>query len=379
MSKTLALSKQLIRRSSVTPEDAGCQELLAGELAAMGFHIEHLQFEDVKNLWATRGDTGPLFVFAGHTDVVPPGPLSEWKHPPFEAEEEDGFLYGRGAADMKTSLAAMITAVESFTEKHGEAPRIAFLITSDEEGIAINGTRKMVEVLQERGISIDHCLIGEPSSTEKLGDVVKIGRRGSLSGNLIVEGVQGHVAYPHLAENPIHSAMPVLAELLTQEWDKGNECFPPTSMQISNIAGGTGANNVIPRTLKIDFNFRFSTELVPNEIKERVEEVLTSCCSRYGMNWHLSGLPFLTPPGKLRSAVVEAIAQVTGISTEESTTGGTSDGRFISPMGAEVVELGPCNDTIHKVNERVKIADIENLRRIYLAVLENCLLEGPGE
>ena len=371
MSKTLELAKDLISRNSITPEDAGCQPLMIDRLKAIGFEIENLRFEDVDNFWARRGTEGPLLAFAGHTDVVPTGPLSDWKYPPFEPTIEGDLLYGRGAADMKGSLASMIVACENFIAKHPDHKgSIAFLITSDEEGPSINGTVKVVEHLEKRNEKIDYCLVGEPSSTNKVGDIVKNGRRGSLNGNLVVKGVQGHVAYPHLATNPFHIASAALAELCTQSWDEGNEFFPPTTFQISNLNCGTGANNVIPGKLEALFNFRFSTEVTQKELEKRVHDLFDKYNIDYSIEWNLSGEPFLTPRGELVSAVEKAIEKVMDYDTELSTSGGTSDGRFIAPTGAQVVELGPLNATIHKVNECVSVSDLESLTVIYEVMLE---------
>ncbi len=374
MSDTLELSKQLIARPSVTPEDAGCQALLAERLARLGFRIENLRFGEVDNLWARRGDRGPLFVFAGHTDVVPPGPLEAWWFPPFEPTVQDGILYGRGAADMKSSLAAMVIATERFVATHPEhAGSIGFLITSDEEGPAIDGTVRVVEWLLARDQHIDWCLVGEPSSTDKLGDVIKNGRRGSLGATLTVHGKQGHVAYPHLARNPIHAFAPALQELVGLEWDQGNEFFPPTTFQVSNIHAGTGATNVIPGELGVLFNFRFSTEVTENELREKVEAVLDRHHLDYDIEWNLSGQPFLTAEGKLVDATKSAVQDVCGYAPQLSTSGGTSDGRFIAPTGAQVVELGPLNATIHQVNEHVAVADLEPLAKIYEGILVRLL------
>lgn len=375
MTATLDLAKQLIQRPSVTPKDEACQQIIADRLCALGFQIEFMNHADVSNLWAVIGKAGPLFVFAGHTDVVPPGSIEQWQYPPFSATEADGFLYGRGAADMKGSLAAMVTATERALGGGTIHGRLGFLITSDEEGIAINGTRKVIEELSKRGIKIDYCLVGEPSSTDQLGDTIKIGRRGSLSGKLKVIGVQGHVAYPQLASNPIHNALPALSALTQLSWDAGNDSFPPTSFQISNVRAGTGANNVIPETMEVDFNLRFSTELDADTIKRQINDVMDREGVDYTIDWHLSGEPFLTSSGQLIAAVSESIESITGLSTAKSTAGGTSDGRFIAPTGAEVVELGPCNETIHKVNERVSIAELEQLSNIYQSVIEHLLLK----
>lgn len=373
MNTTLQLACDLIARQSVTPEDAGCQQLLAERLSALGFTVEHMPFGEVSNLWAEIGSNGPLLVFAGHTDVVPTGDETEWQSPPFTASERDGYLYGRGAADMKSSLAAMVTACEAFLASRQPRGRIGFLITSDEEGVAINGTRKVMETLLQRGVQIDYCVVGEPSSTEQLGDVVKIGRRGSLSGRLTVEGVEGHVAYPHLASNPIHTALPALAALAAEQWDQGNEAFPPTSFQISNIHAGVGANNVIPGEMLVDFNLRFSTESNAKGLRERIEAILDKHQVQYAIDWHLSGEPFLTRSGELLDATSAAIRKVTGLDTERSTAGGTSDGRFIAPTGAQLLELGPVNASIHKVNERVRIEDLEKLSAIYQEILSGLL------
>ncbi len=371
---TLALAVSLMQRASITPEDAGCQALMCERLSAIGFDCEALPFEEVSNFWATRGDAGPLFVFAGHTDVVPTGDPAHWQTPPFEPTVQDGMLHGRGAADMKGSLAAMIVACEAFVAAHpGHRGRIGFLITSDEEGPALNGTVKVMEHLHQRGEKIDWCLVGEPSSTEQLGDVVKNGRRGSLGAILTVEGVQGHIAYPHLADNPIHRALPALTELSAIEWDQGNEFFPPTSFQISNINGGTGATNVIPGNVEIQFNFRFSTALTDTQLRERTEAVLNAHGLNYDLVWKLNGQPFLTPGGALVEATTAAIREVTGRETTLSTSGGTSDGRFIAPYGVEVLELGPINATIHKVDECVSVDDLGQLTAVYLRLLERLL------
>jgi len=343
-------------------------------LQAIGFEVERLRFDDVDNFWAVRGNQGPILAFAGHTDVVPTGPETNWSNPPFEPKIVDGMLLGRGAADMKGSLASMIVACENFVAKHPHHKgRIAFLITSDEEGPSINGTVKVVEWLEARGIKMQWCIVGEPSSTKVVGDVIKNGRRGSLGGILTVKGVQGHVAYPHLADNPIHKLAPALAELTAEHWDNGNEFFPATSFQISNINGGTGATNVIPGSVEVIFNFRFSTEVTAEILRERTEEIFNRHGLRYELQWTLSGQPFLTPRGELVDAVVAAVKTETGIDTELSTSGGTSDGRFIAPTGAQVVELGPINATIHKVNECISAADLETLTRIYERALKSLL------
>jgi succinyl-diaminopimelate desuccinylase len=374
MSATLEFAKQLISKASVTPRDNGCQKLMSDRLEALGFGCERLNYGEVTNLWARRGHARPLLVFAGHTDVVPPGPLAQWNSDPFSPDVRDNVLYGRGAADMKGSLAAMVTACEGFVEQY---PRhrgsIGFLITSDEEGPAVDGTVKVVEHLRERGEQIDLCLVGEPSSHERLGDVVKNGRRGSLNGTLTVHGKQGHVAYPHLASNPIHLVAPALAELTAIEWDRGNAFFPPTSFQVSNINAGTGAENVVPGDLSLMFNLRYSTELDAGRIRERVLAVLDRHGLDYELNWRLSGEPFLTPAGELVSAARAAIRELAGIETELSTTGGTSDGRFIAPMGAQVLELGPVNASIHQVNENIAVRDLDLLSTIYQRILEKLL------
>jgi succinyl-diaminopimelate desuccinylase len=374
ISTTHSLAIALIARESVTPVDAGCQPLLAERLSAIGFAIEHLRFDDVDNLWARRGTDGPLLVFAGHTDVVPPGPADAWDSNPFSPEVRDGFLYGRGAADMKSSIAAMVTACERFVAAHPDhSGSIAFLITSDEEGPSINGTVKVIEQLEARGEKIDWCLVGEPSSRERAGDTIKNGRRGSLNGSLQVRGKQGHVAYPQLADNPIHRAAPALAELAALEWDQGNDHFPPTTFQISNIHSGDGTVNVIPGTVEILFNLRFSTESTVESIQARTHAILDRHGLDYSLDWKLSGQPFLTPAGELVNAATTAIEKVTGIHTELSTSGGTSDGRFIAPTGAQVVELGPVNATIHQVNECVSISEINDLSVIYEEVLKQLL------
>lgn len=374
-SPTIELAFELIRRPSVTPEDGGCQELIAARLAPLGFTIEPMPFGEVKNLWARRGTARPLLTFAGHTDVVPPGPLDKWQSPPFAPEIRDGMLYGRGAADMKGSIAAMVTACERFIAAHPDhRGAIAFLLTSDEEGPSVDGTVKVVEVLEKRGEKIDWCVVGEPSSSAQVGDVVKNGRRGSLNGRLRVLGVQGHVAYPHLADNPIHRAAPALAELAASEWDRGNEFFPATSFQISNIHGGTGAENVIPGELDLLFNFRYSTALTADGIKRRVHDVLDRHGLRYELQWKLSGEPFLTGQGELTEATRAAVRQVSGLDTELSTAGGTSDGRFIAPTGAQVIELGPLNATIHKIDECVRAADLDILSAQYEMLMRSLLI-----
>jgi succinyl-diaminopimelate desuccinylase len=373
-SATVQLACELIGRRSVTPEDAGCQQVMAERLERLGFRVEHMRFNEVDNFWARRGDEGPVLCFAGHTDVVPPGPLERWESDPFEPTIRDGRLYGRGACDMKGSLAAMITATEGFLAVHPHhRGSIAFLITSDEEGPSIDGTRKVMEALEARGEKIDYALVGEPSSHQRLGDVVKNGRRGSLTAKLKVQGKQGHVAYPQLADNPIHRAAPALAALVAEQWDAGNAHFPPTSLQVSNLNAGTGADNVIPDALTAIFNLRFSTEQTPEAIQQRVHAILDEHGLDYQLDWHLSGLPFLTPAGELLDAGRSAIEAVTGIETEPSTVGGTSDGRFIAPTGAQVLELGPVNATIHKVNECVAVAELDQLAAVYAEVLRRLL------
>jgi succinyl-diaminopimelate desuccinylase len=374
MSETLTLTQALIARPSITPDDAGCQALLAERLAQAGFENEHLRFGAVDNLWSRCGTDAPLFVFAGHTDVVPPGAPDQWDSDPFTPVIRDGMLYGRGAADMKGSIAAMVTACERFIAAHPHhRGSIAFLITSDEEGPSVDGTVRVIEHLQARGEHIDWCLVGEPSSVERAGDVIKNGRRGSLNGRLRVHGQQGHVAYPQRADNPIHRALQALADLVAVEWDRGNDHFPPTSFQISNIHAGDGTVNVIPGTLEVLFNLRFSTASTADGIRARVEDILGRHGLDYTLDWHLSGNPFLTPSGALIDATCRAIADVTGIETELSTGGGTSDGRFIAPTGTQVVELGPVNATIHKVNECVGIEEIERISTIYERILARLL------
>jgi succinyl-diaminopimelate desuccinylase len=373
---TLALCCDLIRRESVTPEDAGCQALMMERLSALGFSCTPLPFGDVSNFWAERGNRGPTLVFAGHTDVVPPGPLEQWHSPPFEPTLREGVLYGRGSADMKGSLAAMILACEEFVAAHPEHPgRIGFLITSDEEGPAVDGTVKVLDHLRDSGRSIDWCVVGEPSSTTELGDVIKNGRRGSLGATLTVRGVQGHIAYPHLADNPIHKLLPALHALAGEVWDEGNEHFPPTSMQVSNIRGGTGATNVIPGEVEVIFNFRFCTEVTDAELRARTEAILASHRLDFEIEWALSGQPFLTGSGELVNAAMESVREVTGRASQLSTAGGTSDGRFIAPTGAQVVELGPANATIHKLNEQVLAADLPQLAAIYRRIMERLLLQ----
>jgi len=374
MSATLELTQDLIARNSVTPVDAGCQQVMGDRLAALGFKVESLRYGNVDNLWATRGTESPTVCFAGHTDVVPTGPLEEWRSDPFKPVIKDGMLFGRGAADMKSGLAAMITATEEFVLAHpNHHGRIAFLITSDEEGPSVDGTKRVVETLRERGERIDYCIVGEPSSELAVGDTIKIGRRGSLSGRLTVHGVQGHVAYPQVAENPVHTLAPALFELTSRTWDQGNEYFQPTTFQISNLNAGTGAPNVIPGELKARFNLRYSPVQSIEALKEIVEGILKKHGVRYTLEWYVSGEPFYTQPGPLSAAAVAAIEQVTGKKPKLSTGGGTSDGRFIAPMGAQVVELGVINATIHKVNESVSIADIDQLHKMYRGMLERLL------
>lgn len=376
MDKALELCCELIRRPSVTPRDSGCQALMMEHLDKLGFECTALPFGEVENFWAERGSDGPILVFAGHTDVVPTGPEEQWDSPPFEPTLVDDLLYGRGAADMKGSLAAMLVACQEFVTEHPDHPgRIGFLITSDEEGPAVNGTVKVVEHLQQQGRSIDWCLVGEPSSTARLGDVIKTGRRGSLGAVLTIKGVQGHIAYPHLADNPIHRALPALQALTAEHWDEGNEFFPPTAMQLSNINGGTGATNVIPGTLQVQFNFRFSTQVTDTQLRDRTEAILEAHQLDYDIQWSLSGQPFLTASGELVEAAVSSIREVTGINPELSTSGGTSDGRFIAPTGAQVVELGPINASIHKLNEVVQASDLPRLAAIYKNILQRLLLQ----
>ncbi|NWA60798.1 succinyl-diaminopimelate desuccinylase [Pantoea sp. B9002] len=369
----IELAQQLIRRPSLSPDDAGCQALLIARLEAIGFTVEPMHIGDTLNFWATRGQ-GETLAFAGHTDVVPPGDANRWISPPFEPSIRDGMLFGRGAADMKGSLAAMVVAAERFVAANPQHKgRLAFLITSDEEASAVNGTVKVVERLMARNERMDYCLVGEPSSTEIVGDVVKNGRRGSMTANLTLHGVQGHVAYPHLADNPVHRAMPALNELVETVWDEGNEFFPPTSMQIANVQAGTGSNNVIPGEFFVQFNFRFSTQLTDQMIKDRVAELLDRHQLRYTLEWNVSGQPFLTSRGKLVDAVVNAVAHYNEIKPQLLTTGGTSDGRFIARMGAQVVELGPVNATIHKINECVKASDLQMLSRMYQRIMEQLI------
>ncbi|MDK1311198.1 succinyl-diaminopimelate desuccinylase [Pseudoalteromonas ardens] len=373
-SEVVALARALIQRPSVTPEDAGCQAMINARLSALGFNVEEHFFVDTLNTWARKGNEGPHFCFAGHTDVVPVGNERDWQYPPFSGEIHGGMLHGRGAADMKGSLAAMVVATERFVTRFPDHKgSISFLITSDEEGPFINGTTKVVDLLEARNEKIDMCLVGEPSSRDQLGDVVKNGRRGSLTGHLTIKGVQGHVAYPHLAKNPIHLSTPALTELSTTCWDQGNAFFPATSFQISNIHGGTGAGNVIPGSLDVQFNFRFSTEVTAEQLKARVAEILDKHDLDYELNWTLNGLPFLTEPGPLLSVTLDAIKTVTGIDSNPETTGGTSDGRFIAQTGCKVIELGPVNATIHQVNECVSTESLDQLAAIYELILEKLL------
>ena len=373
-SATLQLATDLIARPSITPDDAGCQAMLIERLTAIGFECETMVFDDVTNLWARRGRAAPVLAFAGHTDVVPPGPLEQWHSDPFVPEIRDGNLFGRGAADMKSSIAAMVTACERFVAQHAQHQgSIALLITSDEEGIATNGTVKVIEVLEARGEKIDWALIGEPSSLAHVGDVVKNGRRGSIGAKLVINGVQGHVAYPHKVDNPIHRAMPALHDLARHEWDRGNSFFPPTSLQISNINSGTGAHNVVPAHAEVWFNLRYSTEIDAKQIIETTRVILDKHELDYDINWSVSGYPFLTPEGELVEAARQAIKQHTGHAPALETTGGTSDGRFIAPTGAQVLELGPVNETIHKLNEHVNVKELDLLSDIYHSILENLL------
>jgi succinyl-diaminopimelate desuccinylase len=370
-SDTLRLTEDLIARASVSPTDGGCQAVMIERLEAIGFTVENLRYGPVDNFWATRGSGGPVFCFAGHTDVVPSGPPDEWQSDPFLPVVKDGLLYGRGAADMKSGLAAMVTACEEFVKGHpAHRGTIAFLITSDEEGPSVDGTRRVVEALRERGQRIDWCLVGEPSSEKSLGDTIKIGRRGSLSGRLTVHGIQGHIAYPQFADNPVHALAPALAELAARTWDRGNEHFQPTTFQVSNISAGTGAPNVIPGELKARFNLRFSTEQTIDGLQAVVAEILGRHKVKHTLEWFISGYPFLTVPGELSEAAIRAVQEQLHLTPKLSTGGGTSDGRFIAPMGAQVIELGVINETIHKVNECVRVADIDALHRIYVRTLE---------
>ncbi|MEJ2177351.1 MAG: succinyl-diaminopimelate desuccinylase [Gammaproteobacteria bacterium] len=375
LSETVKLAQDLIRRRSVTPEDAGCQSMLRERLIALGFSCESINREDVTNLWARRGHARPLVVFAGHTDVVPTGPAEHWDIAPFEGTVAKGVLHGRGAADMKGSIASFVLACEQFVSEHpGHKGSIGLLITSDEEGPALHGTLAVLEKLNQRNESIDMCVVGEPTSVETLGDVIKVGRRGSLGAKLLIRGIQGHIAYPHLAANPIHHAMPALTEIIDIEWDSGNENFQPTSLQLSNINAGTGATNVIPGAMEIQFNIRFSPMVTEQHLRITIEEILDTHQLDYDIHWQLSGQPFETPPGELIAAVSDSVTEVTGKQPKQSTSGGTSDGRFISLTGAQVVELGPVNATIHKVNEQVSVADLDLLTQCYLRILEKLLL-----
>ena len=374
MSKTLELAKDLISRQSNTPLDAGCQALMISRLEPLGFKIERMRFGDVDNFYARRGTAGPLLVFAGHTDVVPTGPVDKWHTPPFEPTIKDAMLYGRGAADMKTSCAAFITAIEDFVAAHPDHQgSIGLLITSDEEGVAIDGTVKVVEALKARNEHFDYCIVGEPTSNKVVGDMIKNGRRGSLSGKLVIKGVQGHIAYPHLVKNPIHMVAPAIKDMVDTVWDNGNEYFPPTSWQISNMNGGTGATNVVPGEVEILFNFRFSTASTEQNLKERVYAILDKHELNYDLDWEYSP-PYITPRGNLVEAIAEAIQECYGVSPELSTTGGTSDGRFIADICKQVIEFGPLNATIHKLNECVAVADIEPLKDTYRITLEKLLL-----
>lgn len=375
MSQLLALIQDLIRCPSITPDDAGCQKIIADRLKKIGFQVEHMRFNEVDNLWARRGTQAPLMVFAGHTDVVPPGPLDAWTTPPFEPTVRDGLLYGRGAADMKSGLAAMIIAAENFIKQNPDyTGSIAFLITSDEEGVSIDGTKKVVETLMNRHETMDYCIIGEATSNNLIGDQIRIGRRGSLGGKLTIFGKQGHVAFPHLAENPIHLIASALQELTSAEWDKGNEHFPPTTFQISNIHAGTGAKNVIPGILEMHFNFRFGTAVTAEELQQRVTAILEKNKLTFDLQWDHSGQSFLTQQGKLITAVKRAIQDITKLEPILSTGGGTSDGRFIAPTGTEVIELGPCNASVHQINEHVRVEDLDILIKIYEKILERLFL-----
>jgi len=375
VSATIALAQDLMGRASVTPEDKGCQELMIARLEAIGFTVERMRFGVVDNFWARRGTQKPVLAFAGHTDVVPTGPVEEWHTPPFEPTLKDGFLYGRGAADMKGSLASWVVALEQFVALHpNHQGSLALLITSDEEGPFVDGTTRVIDALEARNEKIDWCIVGEPSSTHTLGDVIKNGRRGSLTAAITAKGIQGHVAYPHLVNNPIHKVVPALAELAATKWDDGNEFFPPTSFQIANINGGTGASNVVPGHVEVMCNFRYSTELTADALTAKVEAILDHHQVDYDINWTYNGLPFLTASGALVDACLAAIEATNGTVSQLSTAGGTSDGRFIAPTGAQVVELGPCNATIHKLNECVKVSDLEQLTQVYLAILSRLMV-----
>ena len=376
VSATIALAQDLMGRASVTPEDKGCQALMIARLEAIGFKVERMRFGAVDNFWARRGTQKPVLAFAGHTDVVPTGPVEEWHTPPFEPTLKDGFLYGRGAADMKGSLASWVVALEQFIALHpNHHGSLALLITSDEEGPFVDGTTRVIDVLEARNEKIDWCIVGEPSSTNTLGDVIKNGRRGSLTAAITAKGIQGHVAYPHLVNNPIHKVVPALAELAATKWDDGNEFFPPTSFQIANINGGTGASNVVPGHVEVMCNFRYSTELTADDLTAKVEAILDHHQVDYDINWTYNGLPFLTASGALVDACLAAIKATTGTDSQLSTAGGTSDGRFIAPTGAQVVELGPCNATIHKLNECVKVSDLEQLTQVYFAILRHLMVK----
>jgi len=376
LSPTIALAQDLMARASVTPEDKGCQELMIARLKAIGFNVERMPFGDVDNFWARRGTDKPVLAFAGHTDVVPSGPVNQWHTPPFKPTLKDGFLYGRGAADMKGSLASWVVALEEFVALHpNHRGSLALLITSDEEGPFVDGTTRVIDTLEARNEKIDWCIVGEPSSTSTLGDVIKNGRRGSLTATITAKGIQGHVAYPHLVVNPIHKVAPALAELASTKWDDGNESFPPTSFQIANINGGTGASNVVPGHVEVMCNFRYSTELTADELTAKLETILNNHKVDYDIVWTYNGLPFLTNSGALVDACRDAIKATTGTVTQLSTAGGTSDGRFIAPTGAQVVELGPCNGTIHKLNECVKVSDLEDLTQVYLGVLTRLMVQ----
>lgn len=375
MSDTLDLAITLLKKASLTPDDAGCMDLMAEYLQQRGFNIEWMNFGDTRNLWARKGTEAPLFCFAGHTDVVPTGPLKEWNTPPFEPTIEDGLLYARGAADMKGSLAAMLTACDTFINKyHDHKGSISFLITSDEEGPALDGTVKVIDTLDQRNEKIDFCIVGEPSSHKRFGDMVRVGRRGSINGYLTLFGKQGHVAYPELVENPIHALSPILSKITAEKWDEGNEYFPPTSFQISNLNSGTGVENVVPGQLELIFNLRFSSELTPEEIKRRITYIVDQNSDNYELTWQVSGLPFITEKGTLTTAVEHALLDITGSKPILSTGGGTSDGRFIAPSGAQLIELGPINESIHKVNECVSVDDLDILSLTYSKILENILL-----
>ena len=379
-SAVLALACDLVSRRSVTPDDAGCQQLIAQRLGQAGFHCEHLRLGEVDNLWATHGSGGPVLALLGHTDVVPPGPLQDWTSDPFLPTERDGRLYGRGAADMKGSVAAFVVALEQFVRAHPDHPgTVALLLTSDEEGDAIDGVRRVTEIFRERGQSIDWCITGEPSSTRRLGDLLRVGRRGSLTGTLQVRGVQGHVAYPHLARNPVHQALPALAELVAREWDQGYETFPPTSLQVSNCHAGTGASNVIPGTLEVVFNLRYNPHWDAPGLEREIESILDRHQLDYVLRWHRSGEPFHTPEGRLRATAREVLARFAGNPPEESTAGGTSDARFIALLGTRCIEVGPVNASIHQVDEHIDLADLEALPGLYLELVEQLLMQPTSD